>query len=286
MKTFYFDKNMSLKNIVEKYLINTYSLDYNDDNYYHPIRIVQAAKSLIGINLTTPNKKLLDWVPNYLDQFENRDLLIKDDQKIEFYASMINLEILLKEKKFNQSRNEILRLLKVSTGEPILELLIFNSFSNLITLPFIFSIYRSVKFCNGQNIKYAILLAIDILEKNKGININLSKLQKLEIICYLIEISETQFIRNDEIQFELKKIDYSILKNDFEMKKKSKLYLLFLKYGREYLLKLIDLNTNILKEPRNLLIMDSIRILLRYRKSKENDNLLYYASTLIEEKIE
>ena len=87
---------MSLKNIIENHLIYAYSLEFNGDNFYHPIRVVQAVKSLIGIDPKIPNERLLNWIPTYLDQFQSKKNDDKKESKVEFFASMINLKILLK----------------------------------------------------------------------------------------------------------------------------------------------------------------------------------------------
>ena len=37
----------------------------------HPIRLVQASKSLIGLNLDEPNEKLIKFTSIYLESFNN-----------------------------------------------------------------------------------------------------------------------------------------------------------------------------------------------------------------------
>ena len=80
-------------------------------------------------------------------------------------------------------------------------------------------------------------------------------------------------------------VDKSIINTGFKFKEKSKLQSKFIRNGRGYLLELINKNDDILTEPENILKMDSIRTILRYRKSEEFDNYLNYASKLIEDKI-
>ena len=46
--------------LIEKQALE--SLTYKTDNFLnHPIRLIQASKSLIGLNLDSPNKKLLNF---------------------------------------------------------------------------------------------------------------------------------------------------------------------------------------------------------------------------------
>ena len=98
------------------------------------------------------------------------------------------------------------------------------SLQDITTLPIIHSIYRSVKFCNGHEVKTAILLAIDLLKLNKVKITHLSKFQKLEIQSNLIEVSNSQYIRNDDIQSEINGLDNSIFQNGFIFREKSNFY--------------------------------------------------------------
>ena len=53
---------------------------HNEGWATHPLRVVQAVKSLIGINISTPNVKLLTWIKNYISSLESRsksELMLK-----------------------------------------------------------------------------------------------------------------------------------------------------------------------------------------------------------------
>lgn len=277
---------MSIKQIIEKQLIECYSLENNGNSIYHPIRFIQASKSLIGINPSEPNQILINWNADYIDQFKVKPNLEPEISNVEYFASMINLEILLNEKKFKESKEEILRLLQVSTGEPILELLLIYSIKDLVQLPPILSIYRSVKFCSGIEVKYAILLALELLKSNKISIKDLSKTQLIDIFTSIIEIKNTEFIRNEEIFNKLTLVDRSIFHELNLIKIKSEFAEKLIEKGRGVLLDIINENEKILTKRENILILDSIRIILRYRNSNENDYLLNYASHLIENNID
>ena len=68
--------------IIEKQAIK--SLAYKFDNkLIHPIRLIQASKSLIGLDLDNPNQKLLKFNSDYLDnneyqKFDNRNFIVND----------------------------------------------------------------------------------------------------------------------------------------------------------------------------------------------------------------
>lgn len=276
---------MSIKTEIENYLIRSYKLNYSDEIIYHPLKIVQSVKSLIGINPEIPNKKLLEFIPKYLASFKKNDSQNDEIVQVEYFASMINLEILLKEKKYSEAKTEIIRLLQVSTGEPILELIILVHLHNIHVLPFLNSIYRAVKFCNGKDVKIAILLMIEILQEISTLNENLSEIQFIDYITHINEIQNTKFIRNDEFNNEMQKIDYQFIYTKFETNNKSKLGEKLIKNGRKELLEFVNENSTLSFNYENIIILDSIRTFLHYRKSNEFDFLIYYASNLLEENI-
>jgi hypothetical protein len=276
---------MSIKNSIEDFLIQTYQLKYNGDFTTHPLNVVQAIKSLIGINPEKPNQLLFDYIPKYLIEFQQQEIDDKEVIQVEYFASMINLEILLKEKKYKEAKNEILRLLQVSTGEPILELLILTSLQNQCQLPLINSIYRSVKFCNGRDVKYAIILMLHVMETKVLANENLKNIQLIHYSATIIEIENTQFVRNNEFENELKLLDYHQIYGKINKQNPSNLSEILIEKGREYLLTFIDENPSILNDVQNILILDSIRMILRHRPSNKFDNQLRFASDLIEKSI-
>ena len=72
---------------------------HNDGWENHPLRVVQAVKSLIGINISSPNMKLLMWVKEYLVTLEARhssDLMFTFGE-LEETISIHSLEMAIKE---------------------------------------------------------------------------------------------------------------------------------------------------------------------------------------------
>ena len=69
------------KKCIDSQLIKAIYSDYPIDNF-HPIRVIQALKSLIGINIEEPSRKLIKWGDSYLDNIN----LLPDD----YYKNPIN----------------------------------------------------------------------------------------------------------------------------------------------------------------------------------------------------
>lgn len=271
---------MSLKDSIEENLIQCYHKEYSGNVLTHPIKIAQSLKSLIGINPEKPNQILIEYIPKYLDKFPEKQSNNEEIIQVEYFASMINLEILLNEQNYSKAKNEVLRLLQVSSGEPILELFLNNFLNSPLILPVINSIYRSVKFCNGREVKNALLIILEILEEYQ--NEELTALHHLDYSSQLLEISNTKFIRNEKIQNELQKIDYPQLYKHFNNQQKSNLGIEFIKKGREFILEIVNENPSILENDKNIILLDSVRTLLRYRKDTEFDNLIHFVAQKIE----
>ena len=51
---------------IDNQLLKSIYSDMTADGF-HPMRVIQALKSIIGINIERPSKKLIDWGDNYLD---------------------------------------------------------------------------------------------------------------------------------------------------------------------------------------------------------------------------
>tara|TARA_S200000501_G_C20858358_1_gene758626 strand:+ start:144 stop:965 length:822 start_codon:yes stop_codon:yes gene_type:complete len=273
---------MSFKEDIENYLIKTFKIKYYRGSQFHPNLIVESLKSLFGLNPQKGNKIILDYLPKYLNKFEENNESDISVENVEYFASMINLEILLKENNFDESRNEIKRLLQVSTGEPILELFIIIYLKNITLLPNLFSVYRSVKFCNGRNVDEAIFLMLNFAEKNHKTTNNLSKIFFLNYSTSILEISQNIFIRDLEIKNILQEIDYKMVNNQISANKKSDFGEELILNGRNQILDYINKNPKIIKNDKNILLLNSLRTFLRYRKSDEYDRQLHFAVNELE----
>ena len=65
---------------IENQIINALEIKFNEFNS-HPIRLIQASKSLIGLNLEQPNSDLLYFNDFYIKK--NKNNLIKKSESID-----------------------------------------------------------------------------------------------------------------------------------------------------------------------------------------------------------
>jgi len=273
---------MSFKEKIEDYLIQTYQLEINSNIRFHPVRIVESMKSLIGIEPQNPNSLILNYFPVYLNDFKVKSKTDSEIEQVEYFASMINLELLLKENKFEESRAEIKRLLQVSTGEPILELLLLIYLKEVVILPNLLSIYRSVKFCNGREVKEAILLMVELIMEYQNLSPSLDKIHFLDYSTSLIEISQNSFIRDLEIKSVLQEIDYDNIYSKIRFNGETELGIELINSGRNQILEVINKYPELIENNKNIILLDSIRTILRFRTTGEYDNQLHFAVNELE----
>ena len=141
----------------------------------HPIRIVQAVKSIIGINVDEPIVDLLSFCENYIQSFEITKSNYSDDvTSVPEMVSYKNLEEALIKKDIVDSKSKICDLFKVSEGMQILEFLLEFSFkySNKSFL-LVWSIYRLVLFSDRKFMLKSLIICVDcILATNDVFAIN------------------------------------------------------------------------------------------------------------------
>ena len=92
----------------------------------HPLRVVQAVKTLIGINISSPNTKLLMWVKEYCLSIERRpeSELMFEISDLNETVNIHSLDASIKNGDKKLSFFHLWQLVRVSDGRPILELLL------------------------------------------------------------------------------------------------------------------------------------------------------------------
>ena len=89
----------------------------------HPIRVIEAAKSIVGLNLDNPSIRLLDYIK--IKKTSANLLDVESDVKNEVETvSIYELEEAINKNDLNESNKVILNLLKLSDGRHILEYLL------------------------------------------------------------------------------------------------------------------------------------------------------------------
>tara|TARA_Y100000741_G_scaffold356353_1_gene332892 strand:+ start:196 stop:1095 length:900 start_codon:yes stop_codon:yes gene_type:complete len=216
----------------------TKKLDVDNINN-HPIRIAEAVKSMVGLNLDAPPINLINYI-------KDNNFNIYNDSKSENLNRVVNtisiyqLEEAINQNDFNESIKIIDDLLKLSDGRHILEYLLEMSFQRMgKSLLIIWAIFKSLNFIGYSsidNVRNGLLIAVgslinDLFINDKAIH-HIEKVEikyldylfnefdlddfQLQVFGSLYEILNEEFIRNSSIRNSL---DYFLKSLESNLKK-------------------------------------------------------------------
>jgi len=185
------------------------------DLRFHPIRKIDAIKSLIGINLENVNLQLLDLAKSYAQ--DTKDPLVKssnEDYKPKEVISFIDLEIALMKKNNLVAQEAIQDLLHVADKKQIIEFLIEYSLKQTgESFLFIWSIYKILLFIDFKDSIDWFYLAItaiclDIESNIENIKTNIDygeiftirNISDFDLLSKLYQLSKSSFVREDRMK--------------------------------------------------------------------------------------
>ena len=69
---------------IERCLVKTLSCFPENplDWKLHPVRVVQAAKSIVGMDLESPSKRLMDWLVNYCESVDQQQMQMPEKKQV------------------------------------------------------------------------------------------------------------------------------------------------------------------------------------------------------------
>ena len=170
----------------------------------HPLRVVQASKSLIGINIEDPSRQLLKWLDGYVKDFKpNFNPPLPSDQNLSLETiTYTHLENLIHHKKNSESKIYLTHLLQVADPRHIAEFLMeFSAQKTPGNFLFCWSAFRSVQFLgdkDGSSILYHCLSNI-LEEISDEENKTRLLLERCELYCHQFQIRKTEIIRKNKI---------------------------------------------------------------------------------------
>jgi len=197
--------------VVKEELLKLYkkSLFLSKEYTCHPIRVIQAVKSIIGINIDDPIDSLLDFCKEYTDKYNFIEKVNYKSKYLDFPAmvSYKNLEESLLNQDLEKTYSNIYYLTTVSEGMQVAEFLLEYSLKySKDSYPFIWSIYRMLLFADKKDIFESLLLCSHVLIKSKPlIKFDYKEFEDMQSIKW-------QRIENHE--FELIAIIFSIYNSD------------------------------------------------------------------------
>ena len=268
----------------------------------HPLRLIQASKSLIGLNLDKPNQKLMNFNSIYLESFKElkNELNINKNLELNPVIDIRDLEIAFLNKDRKKVLDTYYQLRLVSSELHILEFLIEISLKQSgKSFLLIWSLYKSVLFLkNKESINY-IIYALDAImcDQFEEISIQSNNLEFIDILNYdltcsdldlfshLVEAYNANLVRDIKIRFLIQslinkkftKLKLNNFNHNSEVANKN-----LLENGRKDLLSIIN-STEILDLTSEfILLVDSIRSLMRYIDEQNHKKICLHLENILE----
>ena len=269
----------------------------------HPIRLVQASKSLIGLNLDKPNEKLINFTSIYLESFNNPqyDFNLNSSDDLNPVVTIYDLERAF----FSKDKELVLRLFNqlklVSSEVHILEYLIEISLKQSgKSFLSIWSLYRSILFLSNKDSYRFIDLATDIILSDdfedtsiseQAININdiinyeLS-FYSIDLYAHLLEAYNSDLIRLSKIRV----LITSFITRKFKNYKANKfnmdnevLFPDLLISGRKELLQFLETKDIMEINSTLILFLDSIRAIFRFLDNQNRKIVCFHFENILED---
>ena len=206
-----------IENNLEKNIINLLSRSLEkqvdiDDIESHPIRVFEAAKSIIGLNLDAPSNRLIEYINNKNlsgNSLKSKSNIEKNPETVSIYQ----LEEAIDANDLIKSERLITQLLNLSDGRHILEYLLELSLKQRgKSLSVIWSIYKSIGFLgysSPKDVKNSLLIAIQCLIYDEYYSLEKNQIEsldtifdksilndyQLQLLGTIYEISNEKFIR-------------------------------------------------------------------------------------------
>jgi len=164
----------------------------------HLLPVVQAGKSLIGINPNIPPKNLLKWLEGYVKEFS----LVKEEnikeikQKSPEVIEITKLGEMVNANQKTEALKYLQFLKQVANQEYIAEYLMELATSKSpFQLLFCWYIFKTIRHTENENQFLLLELGIScLMDENKNKNAN-----QFELICYQNQILNTAMIRSETI---------------------------------------------------------------------------------------
>ena len=285
---------------IENQIINALEIKFNEFNS-HPIRLIQASKSLIGLNLEQPNSDLLYFNDFYIKK--NKNNLIKKSESIDLKANEVITVHDIEQALINCDREVALCMLNqlslVSSDLHILECLIEISLKQTgKSFLVIWSLYRSIFFLNKEVNNSFLSLSIDVILSDNfedlihidsDCDINIIAYEGfsndfLDLYAHLLEAYNSDLIRELKIKSLIKNMIFR-KSNHFNLNKfkdKNSIdYPDLLSSGRFWLSEFLSKIDKQKFTMELILFLDSIRCLFRFLDFKNHKFIcLYFQRTI------
>ncbi|OUW60771.1 MAG: hypothetical protein CBD58_04185 [bacterium TMED198] len=270
---------------IEKCFIKAMSFCPKEPLYWrqHPIRVIQAVKSIIGIDLSGSNTRILNWLVSYCDELVQNEIQIPKKKQVAHLA-LEDLKTSLIEKDKDASIKFLSDILTYSDGRHILEFLLEISLMQRgESMLFVWSAIRMNLFLSSKFADRILLLcghailSCDFYSTSDAAIESHSYLgrswRSFEEGCMLDEISRESLVRESSIQMNVNTFVNSCMPIEkVSLKKSNSKIWRHASNDRKWISSFINSDCEL--NPQNILLLDATRTLYKNNPKMDKSQLL------------
>ena len=241
----------------------------------HLLPVIQASKSLIGLNLDDPPQILLKWLEQYIHYFQPNHQFPQSpiDERVPEVLSVYHLEVLIAKEKREQSRKYLAHLIQTADLSYLMELFLEISLNrSVVSSLFCWAAFKSIQFMEYKDSIGILFLSLDCLynsQESKNDEKDVSS--QFHLLCNSIHMKKAKMIRSEKINpLLLKKIEkLKFGKRHMQIIPKELLVMIQEKGEKGLLNYLLNLKIEEISAD-SILILGSVLSVLRYSSDAEN----------------
>lgn len=246
----------------------------------HPLRVVQAGKSIIGLDRKIPCEKLLKWLEEYLTGFPSDFNVPELNEPVPETIAYPQLEQIILDRNLQKAEDYLNYLLRVADSRHIAEFLLeFATDRSIHSTLFCWSAFRCIQFVNKREIAAVLFLCLEELFDESAGNMQNTELSILEfeLYCHQFQIRQTDMVRHSKI---LPKIQQQIeaMKPGMDENISTEFSAELLDYiqskGMSGILTWLNAQDIKVITPHLILILDAVRSALTFAKPDFREQLL------------
>ena len=241
----------------------------------HLLPVIQASKSLIGMNLDDPPQILLKWLEQYIHYFypDHQFPQSTIDENAPEILSVHHLELLIAKDKREESRKYLAHIIQTADLSYLMEFLLEISFHrSIVSSLFCWAAFKSIQFMGYKDSIGILFLSLDALynsQESKEDEKDVSS--QFHFFCNSLHMKKTKLIRGgkiiDPLLKKIEKLKYGKTHMDIIPKE---LLVMIQENGEKGLLNYL-LNLKIEEiSADSILILGSVLSVLRYSSDAEN----------------
>ena len=244
--------------------------------HMHPLLILQASKSLIGMDLNNPSDEMLKWLENYIRGFgiDFKEKMIESKSLGNDLFSMLEFQEMINRKEINKSKAYLNSLLTVADAKYIMEFIFEYSLrcSSYCAL-FCWYAYKTILFIPHQYSLPVLHLCLDCIYFEENISKDEMKKYDFYFFCNIFYILKQDMVRSKSISAKLLNI-INILKKNMEIVDENLKKIISEIFQQKNFINYIIMISKTKLNVEKIILLDSLRVAIKEVSNEEKESLI------------